>query len=79
MKITVCIGSSCHIKGSRQVVDQLRKLLQEHQLTDKIELAGTFCLGQCQQCVCVTIDDEVFSVKPEEVDVFFNENVLTRL
>lgn len=79
MKITVCIGSSCHIKGSRQVVDELRRLLQEHQLTEKIELAGTFCLGQCQQCVCVTVDDEVFSVKPEEVDVFFNENVLTRL
>ena len=79
MKITVCIGSSCHIKGSRQVVDELRRLLQEHQLTEKIELAGTFCLGQCRQCVCVTVDDEVFSVKPEEVDVFFNENVLTRL
>ena len=79
MRITVCIGSSCHIKGSRQVVDQLRQLLQQHQLTDKIELAGTFCLGQCQQCVCVTVDDDVFSVRPEEVDVFFNENVLTRL
>lgn len=79
MKITVCIGSSCHIKGSRQVVTQLRELLQKYELTEKVELAGTFCLGQCQQCVCVTVDEEVFSVKPEEVDVFFKENVLTRL
>lgn len=79
MKITVCIGSSCHIKGSRQVVDQLRQLLQQHELTNKVELAGTFCLGQCQQCVCVTVNDEVFSVKPEEVDIFFNEHVLAKL
>ena len=28
MKITVCIGSSCHIKGSRQVVEQLQYLVK---------------------------------------------------
>ena len=27
MKITICIGSSCHIKGSRQVVEQLQALV----------------------------------------------------
>ena len=27
MKITVCIGSSCHVKGSRQVVEQLQELI----------------------------------------------------
>ena len=47
MKITVCIGSSCHIKGSRRVVDELQRLLGEHGLTDKVELAGTFCMGRC--------------------------------
>ena len=45
MKITVCIGSSCHIKGSRQVVGQLQKLIAEHNLGDKVELGGTFCMG----------------------------------
>ena len=29
MKVTVCIGSSCHVKGSRQVVEQLRQLIDE--------------------------------------------------
>ena len=42
MKITVCIGSSCHIKGSRQVVEELQYLITEHKLEDKVELAGTF-------------------------------------
>ena len=48
MKITVCIGSSCHIKGSRQVVEQLQYLISENKLGDKVELGGTFCMGKCQ-------------------------------
>ena len=79
MKITVCIGSSCHIKGSRQVVEQLKYLIAENKLGDKVELGGTFCVGKCQQGVCVTVDDNFFSVTPENVVDFFNENVLAKL
>ena len=45
MKITVCIGSSCHIKGSRQVVEELQRLISENNVGDKVELSGTFCMG----------------------------------
>ena len=62
MKITICIGSSCHIKGSRQVVEQLQALVSEKGLMDRIELAGTFCIGQCQSGVNVMIDGQRFSV-----------------
>ena len=75
MKITVCIGSSCHVKGSRLVVEQLQKLIEDNQLGDKVELGGTFCMGKCQQGVCVTVDDAFFSVTPETVEEFFNDNV----
>ena len=75
MKVTVCIGSSCHIKGSRQVVEQLQYLIAENKLGDKVELGGTFCMGKCQQGVCVTVDDNFYSVTPETVDEFFNNNV----
>ena len=61
MKITVCIGSSCHVKGSRQIVHALQQLIADHKLEDKVELAGTFCLSNCQNGVCVTIDGEIFS------------------
>jgi NADH:ubiquinone oxidoreductase subunit E len=79
MKITVCIGSSCHIKGSRQVVEQLQYLISENNLKDTVELAGTFCMGRCQQGVCVTVDDRFFSVSPETVKTFFEENVLAKI
>ena len=79
MKVTVCIGSSCHIKGSRQVVEQLQFLIAQNNLGDKVELGGTFCMGKCQQGVCVTIDDEIYSVTPETVEVFFENNIKAKI
>ena len=79
MKVTVCIGSSCHIKGSRHIVEQLQYLIKKHNLSDKVELAGTFCMGKCQQGVCVTIDNDFYSVTPETVDEFFNNNILEKI
>ena len=79
MKITVCIGSSCHIKGSRQVVEELQRLIAEHNLGDSVDLGGTFCMGLCQKGVCVTVDNKFFSVTPDTVGTFFKENVLANL
>ena len=62
-----------------QVVEQLRHLIEASRLGDKIELAGTFCMGKCQQGVCVTVDDEFHSVSPEGVDAFFENEVLPRV
>ena len=73
MKITVCIGSSCHIKGSRQVVEELQRLIKEN------ELGGTFCMGKCQQGVCVTVDEDFYSVTPETVTDFFKNEVLAKV
>jgi len=75
MKITVCIGSSCHIKGSRQVVTQLQKLIAENNMGDKVELGGTFCMGNCQKGVCVKVDNDFHSVSPDMVEEFFLKNV----
>ncbi len=79
MKITVCIGSSCHIKGSRQVVEQLQYLIAENNIGDKVNLGGTFCMGNCQQGVCVTVDEKFHSVTPESVEEFFQKEVLAKV
>ncbi len=79
MKVTVCIGSSCHLKGSRQVVEALQGLIADNDLKNSVELGGTFCMGNCQQGVCVTVDGELYSVSPETVGEFFESNVLSKL
>ena len=79
MKITVCIGSSCHLKGSRQVVQELQALVKEHHLEEKVELCGTFCMENCQKGVCVTRDGEIFSLTPETTALFFEKEVMSKL
>ena len=79
MKVTVCIGSSCHIKGSRQVVEQLQYLISKNGLKDKVSLNGTFCMGKCQQGVCVTVEEQIFSVSPETVNEFFEKEIKAKL
>ena len=79
LKITVCIGSSCHIKGSRRVVEQLQNLISEKNIGDKIELSGTFCMGKCQQGVCVSVNEDFHSVTPENVGEFFKKEVLAKV
>ena len=79
MTLTICIGSSCHLKGSRQVVEQLQKLVAENKLEDKVELGATFCLGKCQQGVCVMVDEEFHSVSPDTVEEFFENAVRAKV
>lgn len=75
MKITVCIGSSCHLKGSRQVVEQLQTLIARENLGEKVELGGTFCMNNCQNGVCVTLGEKTFSLTPDTTEDFFYREV----
>lgn len=79
MKVTVCIGSSCHLKGSREIVERLQQLITDNDLKEKVDLSGKFCLGNCQNGVSVTVDDELYSVSPETVDEFFEKNIAGKL
>lgn len=79
MKVTICIGSACHIKGARSVVSQLQSLVSESATSDRIELGGSLCLGKCGNGVSVCVDGEYFHVLPENVREFFEHDVLSRL
>lgn len=77
MKITICIGSSCHLKGSQKIVEELSALIKQHNLTGEVELSGAFCMGHCKDGVSVRIDDgEVLAVSPDHVKEFFEEYVV---
>ncbi len=54
---------------------QLQYLIGREGLGDKVKLGGTFCMGKCQQGVCVTVDDAFFSVSPETVEEFFENEI----
>ena len=79
MKVIICIGSSCHLKGSRQVVEKLQALVKENHLEDKVELGGTFCMGDCVNGVNVTVDGEKQSVSPDTTEEFFQKEILAKV
>lgn len=79
MIVTICIGSSCHLKGSREVIEKLQQLLKENGLESKVELRGSFCMGQCVNGVCVKIKDKIFSLSPESTTSFFEKEILSKI
>ncbi|NLW12598.1 MAG: (2Fe-2S) ferredoxin domain-containing protein [Clostridiaceae bacterium] len=79
MKVTVCIGSSCHLKGSRQVVEQLKELIASKQLQDQVDLSGTFCMGNCEHGVSASLDGENHSLTPDNTRDFFERQILAKL
>jgi len=75
--VTVCVGSSCHVKGARDVIECFKDLLTENSLTDKIELQGSFCMERCGEGVNWQIDDEPFtSATCEDAVAVFREKLL---
>lgn len=79
MRVTICIGSACHLKGSREIIKQLQELVAEHGVGSQVDLNGAFCTGNCVNGVCVTVDDAPFSLKPEDTKNFFEKEILGRL
>lgn len=81
MNIQICVGSSCHLKGSEQIVSLFQKAIEERNLEDKITLAGSFCIGRCnREGVTIRIDDEVVTgVTPATFEQFFNTNIVQKL
>ena len=78
--VTVCVGSSCHIKGARQVIDRFNELLKEHGLGDKVELKGSFCMERCGEGLNWQIGDEALSSpNPEEAEKTFRERIIQPL
>lgn len=79
MIVTICIGSSCHLKGSREVIEKLQLLIAKEHLEDKIELNGSFCMNNCVYGVSVLIKNRIFSLTPDNTEEFFYKELLRRI
>ena len=81
MIVQVCVGSSCYLRGSEQIVELFQKAIEEHGLENEIILTGCFCAGKCNRTgVTVQVDDDIFcSVTAETFREFFEKNILSRI
>ncbi len=77
MILSVCVGSSCHLKGSYDVIEAFKSLIEKHNASDKIELRACFCVGRCSDGVSVKADDKlILNVNPENAEEKFEKEIL---
>ena len=81
MIIQVCVGSSCHLKGSPEIVQLLQKAVEEYHLENDVTLVGSFCIGKCNRIgVTVQVDDDIHvGITKENFKEFFKEHILIKL
>ena len=81
MIVQICVGSSCHLKGSEKIVELMKAAISETHLEGDVTLAGSFCTGKCNRVgVTVTVDDTIYTgVTPENFDIFFEDKILKPL
>ena len=76
--VLVCIGSSCHLKGSHDIVEMLQNAITKYDLSDKVTLSGSFCIGKCNRDgVTIQVNDDIYTgITKENFDNFFTEHIL---
>ena len=81
MVIQACVGSSCHLKGSPEIVELLQESIEKENLGDSVTLVGSFCIGKCNRVgVTIQVDDEIHTgITRENFKEFFKEQVLKKL
>ena len=77
--VQICVGSSCHLKGSQQIVELMQKAVEEYKLDGDVVLVGSFCIGKCnREGVTVQVNDDVHvGITPQNFKEFFTTHVLS--
>ena len=76
--VQVCVGSSCHLKGSADIVELFEKAVKDHNIEDEVVLSGSFCIGKCNRIgVTVQVNDDIHvGITRENFKEFFTEHIL---
>ena len=76
--VQICVGSSCYLKGSADIVELLEKNIEIYGLQDEIVLVGSFCMGKCNRVgVTIQVNDDVHvGITKETFKEFFEEHIL---
>lgn len=80
LTVTICVGSSCSVRGSDDLAASLEKLIEKEKVQDQVELVGAFCMDECSTGVAVRINDQVFrEIYPADAESFFYKQILPRI
>ena len=74
--ITICVGSSCSIRGSDELAESLQRLIKEENMEGMVDMIGAFCMDTCSKGVSVRVGERAFSnIRPEDAEEFFRKEI----
>jgi NADH:ubiquinone oxidoreductase subunit E len=77
LTVTVCVGSSCYMRGSDELAGVLEALIEKASLNQRVQLIGSFCMGECSTGISVKLGDQSYrDVRLEEAENFFYKELL---
>lgn len=80
MNVYVCVGSSCHLRGSYKIIELMKENIEKNGLEEKVNLSAAFCLGKCTTGVTIKVDEEIVcGVSPDNFDGIFKEHILDKV
>jgi NADH-quinone oxidoreductase subunit G len=56
LKISVCTGTNCFLKGSQQILHELLDQVQKEGLQDRVDIRASFCFEKCDHGPTVSVD-----------------------
>jgi len=78
VNVSICVGSSCHLKGSYDVIEKFRHEVAERHLESAVELKAAFCLGKCAyDGVTIKVEEKIITgVTVENIPSLFDKEIL---
>jgi len=78
--ITICVGSSCSIRGSDELASEIQRLIEKEHLEGLVDIVGAFCMDTCSKGVSVRVGDQAFSgIRPEDAETFFYREIMGKV
>ncbi|SEM18742.1 hypothetical protein SAMN04489760_10650 [Syntrophus gentianae] len=76
--VTICVGSSCSIRGSDELASEIQRFIEKENLADSIEIVGAFCMDACSKGVSIRVGERQFSgILPEDAESFFYREIMS--
>lgn len=78
--ITICVGSSCSIRGSDELASEIQRLIEKENLEGLVDIVGAFCMDTCSKGVSVRVGDQAYSgIRPEDAETFFYKEIMGKV
>jgi NADH:ubiquinone oxidoreductase subunit E len=75
--ITICVGSSCSLRGSDELASELFRLIKKEKLEGLVDIVGAFCMDSCSKGVSVRVGEREFSgISPQQAEEFFYKEII---